>query len=138
MREDQIDQAERRATFANDRKVREQQQQGTTFKAFADAEARVPGRFEHVAAAHVVGTTPDPAQAYPAASIQSDPVGIEPPLGYRVDEMIPLESSAVPVVEDTPSSEPDDAPSNNAPSLSLDVEQRGAGLGLSQEERDNG
>jgi hypothetical protein len=96
MREDQIDQAERKTVLENDRKILEQQQQGSTFKAFADAEARIPGRFESIAAAHVVGSTSDPAQAYPAASTAHQTnLPPEPPTGYCVDEMTPLEPSAV-------------------------------------------
>ena len=51
MRESDIDQAERIATLRNDQRVREQAQQGTTFKTFADADTEIPGRFQSIAAA---------------------------------------------------------------------------------------
>jgi hypothetical protein len=90
--------------------VREQQQkqrrEGTTF--FQHAQAHnldvAGGRYgAAMGAPRVIGSTAMPAQ-YPAASPhQSDPAGTEPPLGYDVNEMVPLEpSTSNPVgVEDT-------------------------------------
>ena len=97
----QEEDAERRATLENDRKVREQQR-GTTFHQYAQSTANddAGGRWATVNAVSVVGA--DPAVRYPAASAhQRDPVPTEPPLGYSVDDMPPLESSAVPCVEET-------------------------------------
>jgi len=88
----QEEEAERRATLVNDRRVREQSQQaGTTFKAFADADAEIPGRFQNISAAHVVGSAPTPK--YPAASppFQRDPVPDEPPLGVEINRLTPYE-----------------------------------------------
>jgi len=89
---DQEEQAERRLVQRNDQRAREQAQHGTTFKAFADADTHIPGRFEAVSAAHVVGSTETPK--YPAAStpFQRDPVGIEPPTGYDINAMPDLEN----------------------------------------------
>ena len=82
MREDDIDRIERIQTLRNDQRVREQAQQGTTYKAFADADVELPGRFQSIAAAHVVGSTPTPK--YPELPADSpfhhDPVPNEPPL----------------------------------------------------------
>ena len=65
----QEEEAERRATLENDRRVREQQAQATTMHQRAVADASIEtGRFTAVNAAHVVGSTPTPASQYPAAS----------------------------------------------------------------------
>jgi hypothetical protein len=99
MREDQIDQAERREK--NDRKVREAEharllREGTTLYAHAQAFADEinQGRFAAIGVPTVTGATPIPQ--YPAASpswqIQ---LPDEPPLGYSVDQVEPIEPSAV-------------------------------------------
>jgi hypothetical protein len=114
MREDQIDQAERRETLENDLKVL--QQQGSTFHQHAQAQASElsGGRFAAIGSPRVIGATPSPASQYPAAAAhQSDPVGIEPPLGIDVNAM--SESSMAPLVSvevtggavDAPSAPPD-------------------------------
>ena len=84
----QEEQAERRRVFAQDQSV---PRQGTTFHQHAQADADIPrGRFSAIANAQVVGATAVPN--YPAASAhQADPCGTEPPLGYRIDELEPLE-----------------------------------------------
>ena len=83
MREEDIDRIERITVMRNDQRVREQARQGSTYKAFADADAELPGRFQSIAAAHVVGSTPIPK--YPELPANSpfhhDPVPNEPPLG---------------------------------------------------------
>jgi hypothetical protein len=99
MREDQIDQAERQAVLENDRKVREQQQQerGGTYHAYAQSTANdeFGGRFAAIGVPRVVGSTPNPSAQYPAAAAhQRDPVPTEPPLGYSVDQVEPIEPSA--------------------------------------------
>jgi hypothetical protein len=101
MREDQIDQAERRETLENDRKLREAEHQrllreGTTFHQFAQSTANdeAGGRFAAIAPTTVTGATPVPR--YPAAGAhQCDPVGIEPPLGFSVNDLEPIEPSAL-------------------------------------------
>src|SRR6516164_4330970 len=116
----QEEEAERRAVLENDRRVREQQQQrGSTFHAYAAAAANddAGGRWAIVNAVTVVGS--DPAVRYPAASAhQRDPVPTEPPLGYSVDQVEPIEpstgSSSLAAVEETggaPSVPPDVAAS---------------------------
>ena len=92
MREDQIDQAERRAVLENDRRVREQQQ-ASTFHQHAQAQTSElsGGRFAAIGAPTVTGATAIPK--YPAAAAhQADPVGTEPPLGFSVDDMPGLEN----------------------------------------------
>ena len=90
---------ERQRTLENDRRVRQQQEQGGTMHAFALADSQIPGRFAAFSAT-VVGSKSDIAGAYTAASAhQADPCGIEPPLGYRIDELEPC--SALPVAQAT-------------------------------------
>jgi hypothetical protein len=106
MREDQIDQAERHETLANDRLVREAEHQrllreGTTFhqhaQAFADEVNQ--GRFAATGVPTVTGSTPIPK--YPAAAAhQADPVGTEPPLGFSVNDLEPSMGTTRPT-EDT-------------------------------------
>jgi hypothetical protein len=58
----------------------------TTFAQFARSQANeVGGRFRDVEKATVVGVEPTPPDL-PAPDWANDPTGIEPPLGYRVDE----------------------------------------------------
>ena len=116
----QDEQAERRRVFAQDQFV---QRQATTMHAHAIADAAMPrGRFSAVEAVTVVGSKADAASAYPpAAAHQCDPVGPEPSLGYRIDEM-PTEAALLSSPPPT-----DDDPVNAVPSTPLDVEQRGAG-----------
>jgi hypothetical protein len=86
MREDQIDQAERRETLENDLQVL--RQRGSTFHqhAVAQADEINQGRFRATGVPTVTGSTPIPN--YPAAGAhQSDPVGPEPALGLRLEEL---------------------------------------------------
>src|SRR5262245_7087545 len=122
------DQHERRETLRNDLSVR-QQEQGSTMHAHAQADAETPrGRFSAVSAATVIGSKSDVAGAYPAAAAaHQTEVPPEPPLGYRIDAMEPLGLS--PSAEAQGNS-PNPASGEVVPfSASLDVEQRGAGLG---------
>ena len=123
MREEDIDRVERQAVLENDRKVLEQR--GGTFHQHAQAQANElsGGRFAATGSPIVTGSTAIPK--YPAASapFQSDPVGIEPPLGFSIDEMPNPTgdvSSGVPV---------DTGPASaDAPSLLLgDAQRAGAG-----------
>ena len=144
--EDQIDQAERRETLENDRKVREAEHQrllreGATFHQFAQAFADEvnQGRFAATGAPRVVGSTPNPSMQYPAAStpFQSDPVGTEPPLGIDINAMSeqnpadvsvsPSAATGASAVDGAPSSElvvpptvDDVEPCAGAPSFSKD------------------
>jgi len=114
------EQAERRRVLMHDARLREQ---GSTF--FVQTHSDVGGRFAAVGAATVIGTTAVPT--YPAAStpFQSDPVGPEPPLGYRIDE---LEPSAPPSLAQATGE-----PIERAPSVSslAEVERRDVGSPLS-------
>jgi hypothetical protein len=112
--------------MAQDASVRQQQrEQGASFHQFAEADATIPlGRFTQVNAATVIGSTALPQ--YPAAAAhQRDPVPKEEPLGYRIDDLNP--SDPVELSSFTQQETPNPA-SAVAPSASLDVEQRGAGL----------
>jgi hypothetical protein len=93
-------QAERRATLENDRRVREQQQKAaSTYMAFSQVDADEPrGRFQNMSGTMtVIGATAIPS--YPELPANSpwhhDPVPNEEPLGHRVDEMSPLDPPAV-------------------------------------------
>jgi hypothetical protein len=80
-----IEMHDRRETLINDARVREQ---GSTFLEHTHDTAG--GRFAQIGAAHVVALP-----AYPAASPhQYDPCGTEPPLGYAVGALEPLEASS--------------------------------------------
>jgi hypothetical protein len=143
----QIDQAERRAVLRNDAKVQEQQREqeerrgtfapdqslpreGSTFHQFAQADANIDrGRFTAHERSTVVGATPGPV--YPAGPAWcADPGSqlLEPPLGLDNPELEPSSLLAPAVAQATPNP----ASGEVAPSIPLDVERRGAGLGLSQ------
>jgi hypothetical protein len=68
MREDQIDQAERRRTLENDRQLLERE--GSTFyqDGLSQADEISQGRFAATGSPRVIGSTPTPASQYPAAS----------------------------------------------------------------------
>jgi hypothetical protein len=88
----QEEQREREQTLRNDLDVKRQQ---ATMHGHAVAEAAMTetGRFAAINATVVTGATPIPK--YPAASAhQADPVPDEPPLGYSVDQVEPIEPSA--------------------------------------------
>jgi hypothetical protein len=102
----QEEQAERRRVLANDQRVKEQT---GTFLSHTNNDL-AGGRFAAVNAASVVGA--DPIPNYPAAAAhQRDPCGLEPPLGYSVNDLTPheLEPSFPSVQAPDPTSE--DAPS---------------------------
>jgi hypothetical protein len=85
--EAQREQQDRKEILRNDLLLR----QGSTFHAFAQADAELPGRFGAISKTQIVGQTAIPT--YPAAShpFQRDPVPDEEPLGYRIDAMPDLE-----------------------------------------------
>jgi hypothetical protein len=106
----QEDQAERRRVLQNHQRVREQEQTGTFLSHTHDDIHQ--GRFAAIGPAVVVGA--DPIPNYPAAAAhQSDPCGQEPSLGYRIDELGPLEPASSfeaqatgPTLDDAPSHTP--------------------------------
>jgi hypothetical protein len=123
MREDQIDQAERRATLENDLRVREQSRNGETGTYLSHTHIDdAGGRFAQVNAATIVGQAPVPK--YPAARAhQSDPLGAEPPLGFSVNDLEPSAAalSALPVAVEQPGpASRGDAPSDLAAELRAD------------------
>jgi hypothetical protein len=120
----QIDQAERRETLINDKRVRDQQQEqsGRTFHAHALAEASTPmGRFTAVTASTVVGA--QPITNYPgAAAAHQIQLPDEPPLSAFDNPAFDPGRDALPSAQALPN--PASAPTG-------DVEC--AGLGLSPE-----
>src|SRR5262252_1499224 len=117
MREDQIDQAERRATLENDRRVREQSKNGDTGTFLSHTHIDdAGGRFSAVNAAKIVGQSPAIAAAYPAASAaHQTELPPEPSLGFSIDEMPGLESSvAIPLSSSVEATgDPANAPSSD-------------------------
>jgi hypothetical protein len=112
----QDEQRLRRTTLDHDRRLREEQ--GSTF--LAQTHSEIGGRFAQVGAQTVVGAEPVPN--YPAAAAhQRDPCGIEPPLGYSVNELEPSIAATGPV--EAQAGGPVDAPSSP-----LDVEHTGPSL----------
>jgi hypothetical protein len=78
--------------------VKRQRKQGSTFKDFAIADAETPrGRFNEPEKVTVIGSAPLPQ--YPELPESSpwhhDPVPDEPPLGYSINEMQPIETPPV-------------------------------------------
>ena len=138
MREDQIDQAERRATLDNDLKVL-RERGGTFFQhGLAQANDMAGGRFAAVNTATVTGTTPIPN--YPAASAaHQTQLPDEPPLGFDNPE---LESptGVPPVSPPVATGDPADAPSSgsgSAPPGDL-MSERAGSPPSSPKELDNG
>jgi hypothetical protein len=111
----QEEQRERYETLINDKRVREQT--GTFLSHTHDDLGG--GRFAAISNPHVVGSTAVPI--YPAAALQHDPVGLEPPLSYRIDEM--PEPEPAPTVVASPSSElapaTDSLPAPSTPPASM-------------------
>ena len=118
MREDQIDQAERRAVLENDRKVLEQQ--GSTYFQHGQSQADEvnQGRFAATGSPRVIGATPTPQYPQAGPPFQRDPVPNEPPLSAH--ENPALEETSTPPVSVEATDDPADAPlsgsSGSAPS----------------------
>lgn len=82
----QAEQLERREVLEND--LREQ---CSSFSQFAQSEAaEARGRFTAHEKSTVIGSTPTPASAYPAAFLQHDPVPDEPALGVDINALEPV------------------------------------------------
>jgi hypothetical protein len=81
---------EKVAALFNEQKLRNAQRRSesaSTFQSFAQAEAEeVRGRFSQFEKANVIGSTAKPSQYPPAPN--HDTTGIEPPLGYSIDEQV--------------------------------------------------
>jgi hypothetical protein len=108
----QDDDKERREVLENDRHVHEQERAATMHgHAIASADDEAGGRFARVNPTMVVGSTPGPS--YPVLPASSpwhgpDPVGLEPPLGYRIDDLEHGGVASAPEAQAGPAS---DAPS---------------------------
>jgi hypothetical protein len=91
MREDQIDQAERRETLDNDLKVLQQQQreQGSTFFQHGQSQADETnqGRFRATGVPTVIGAAPVVQYPQAAPPFQRDPVPDEPSLGFEINRL---------------------------------------------------
>ena len=137
---EEIDQAEKRRVLANDLSVLRQQREGSTYFQHTHPEDEGGGRFSAINSATVIGTAPIPQ--YPELPTNSpshhDPVPDEPPLGFSVNEMVPIEPSTVsassPVEAPGPASV--DAPSMVLP-VPVDVPRAGAGPLSNKEEDDD-
>jgi hypothetical protein len=85
------EQASRLEILENDKALRGASSQGSSFAQFAASEASTPlGRFSAISNPTVIGSTPTPASAYPAAFLQHDPVPDEPALGVDINAMEPV------------------------------------------------
>jgi hypothetical protein len=100
---------EREEVLRNDQKV----QQASTF--FQHAQSSIDdeagGRFAKVNPSTVIGSMPLPQYPRAATPFQSDPVGLEPPLGYSVEDLEPTGVTAYAPVEP---GGPADAPSHGS------------------------
>jgi hypothetical protein len=92
-----IERIEREATMRQDADWQRQLKEAakapapTTMHEFAVAEAsQSHGRFTQVQASNVIGSAPIPQYPKASAPFQNDPVGDEPPLGYRIDDLNPF------------------------------------------------
>jgi hypothetical protein len=139
MREDQIDQAERRKILDNDLKVL--QQQGSTFHqhAMAHADELSQGRFAATGAPRVIGSTPTSASQYPSASAaHQTELPPEEPLGYCVDE-IPERENLTGVLAGGPAHAPSGGSGPACPSRDLVSERAGSSPFFESEtEKDDG
>jgi hypothetical protein len=97
---DQEDQAERR-------RVLREQASSYLDHARGAADDEAGGRFARVQPQSVIGSTPIPQYPQAGTPFQSDPCGLEPPLGYRIDDLAsPAGSSLSPAVTDDPAHAP--------------------------------
>ena len=130
--DDPESQSERRRVLRNDARVRVQSRNGETSAYIDHAHSELGGRFavtDHQTITGVVSPAPPPL---PASSpwAGADPVGIEPPLGYRIDDLSPFypEPSSLPSPAQT-TDDPAGAPSSGgspAPSGDLVSERAGS------------
>jgi hypothetical protein len=129
------EQRERREVLANDRRVREQQAKGSTYLDHHHSE--LGGRFSSVETETVTGRPSSQPPPLPASSPWAGPdmVPPEPPLGYAVDEMVPLDPPTVFPAVGTGSVSAD-APSMVIP-VPVDVPRAGAGPLSNKEEDDD-
>jgi hypothetical protein len=131
MLESQREQAERRRMMLDEARARDRlREQGSTF--LAQTHSEMGGRFSSVGAQTVIGA--DPVANYPAAAPhQRDPCGIEPPLGYSVNQLTPheLEPSLAHPLENPPQGSLGD-PANAPLSASSPLVSERAGSPLSQ------
>ena len=79
------EQNDRLEILENEKRLRDQ---GSTYMAHTHNDAG--GRFSAISNPTVIGSTPSPASAYPAAFLQHDPVPDEPSLGVDINEMEPV------------------------------------------------
>jgi hypothetical protein len=96
----QEEQQDRLDVLRNEQRLRNP---GTTLNQFAESEANIDrGRFAAHEQSRVIGSEPLPRYPQlPASSPWAGPdlVPTEPPLGYAIDELVPLEPSPSPAQE---------------------------------------
>jgi hypothetical protein len=105
--------------------------EGSTFHQHAQSSVNdeTGGRFAATGVPTVTGATPIPK--YPAAGAhQSDPVGIEPPLGFSVND---LEPSALPCAEATGAPAGAAAAAEHLPPGSAQLDDAGASFSQQDE-----
>jgi hypothetical protein len=100
---DQEDQAERR-------RILREQASTLLDHARAAADDEAGGRFARIQPQSVIGSTPIPQYPQAGTPFQSDPCGLEPPLGYDINAMSEFASptgiSLSPVATDDPAHAP--------------------------------
>jgi hypothetical protein len=130
------EQASRLEILENEKRVRNP---GTTFHQFGSSEAaEARGRFSSISNPTVIGSTPTPASAYPAAFLQHDPVPDEPKLGVDINAMEPvgepheLRASIASLGPSTHSAKATPNPASGEPSTPPNTPLADAGLGFSR------
>jgi hypothetical protein len=120
---------ERKEVLRNDARMRDQERAATMHGlAIASADDEAGGRFARVNPTMVVGSTPLPRYPQASTPFRSDPVGLEPPLGYSIDA---LEHGGLASTSEAQAGPASDAPS---PSMVDDVQRDAGPLSPSKEE----
>jgi hypothetical protein len=109
--EDEVSQAEKRRIIEDEA--------ANTMHGRAQAEANIEqGRFTQVTAATVIGSKSGVASAYPAASsAHQTQLPDEPPTGYAIDEMAPLDPVPEQGVKTSEARDHGGAPSSHSPGV---------------------
>jgi hypothetical protein len=122
----QLDQADRKEVLENDRRLRQQQEQGSTFLEHTHNEAG--GRYAAISSPQIVGSTTPIPKYEGAPNWAHDPSGIEPSLGYRIDNS-ELTPSAEPPAAPTP--DPGHEEHTSVSDVATPLAAKRLGLGLS-------
>ena len=133
---DPEDQGERRRVLRNDVSVRDQSRNGDTSTYLDHTHNELGGRFAVTEHPTIIGAASPAPPPLPASSpwAGADPVGIEPPLGYRIHDLNPFElesPTGPPVTPPVATDDPAHAPSGGsgpAPPGGLVSERAGSSL----------